>query len=93
MGFDPNARGYNGMRPLLRAAAQGKLEAMKELIAHDADVNAADDDGYTALHLAPGVDVTKELIAHGHRRRCERRGHPLTVDLQMDASTPCCAVG
>ena len=43
--------------PLVRAADDGKLDTVRELIAQGAAVNAKRDDGFTALHLA---------ALHGH---------------------------
>ena len=49
-------------------ASFGSIEAIRELIAHDADVRRRTDDGETALHLAAAaghVDVIRELVTHG----------------------------
>jgi len=51
------------------AAVGGDTEAVKEFLAAGADVNAKDNDGYTALHLAVGkrgsLEVVKLLITEG----------------------------
>ena len=52
------------------ATAQAALEAVKAAIEHGADVNAANEEGYTAMHMAAfsGVDRLVQLLAdHGAR--------------------------
>ena len=45
-----------GRPPLVAAAKNGDLDALRALIQQRADVNAADDDGTTALHWASHLD-------------------------------------
>lgn len=49
---DVNKKGNSGETPLIRAAKDGHLEVVKELIALGADINATDNRGRTALDLA-----------------------------------------
>lgn len=55
-GADINERsgGFN-LTPLQEAAWSGKIDAVKALLAHKADVNATDTDNRTALYFAAGV--------------------------------------
>jgi len=53
---------------LLEAAYKGLTEVAKALIAAGADVNQADNDGWTPLHWAAGeghTEVAEALIAAG----------------------------
>lgn len=56
------------LTPLMRAAGNGDLSSVEDLIVKGANVNAADSDGYTALHYAAhcgDVRVVQALIAAG----------------------------
>jgi len=59
-----NARGRNGVTPIMYAIAGGRLEQVKGLIAHGADVNAKDKDGMTPLlyAIAAGNYEVVELL-------------------------------
>ncbi|XP_066998257.1 kinase D-interacting substrate of 220 kDa B [Anabrus simplex] len=61
-------RDENGSTPLIYAATKGKLQFLRELINHGADVNAEDSDGWTALLCAAKEgyrDICAELLEHG----------------------------
>jgi ankyrin repeat protein len=66
-GADPNGgdpRG--GATPLMHAAAVGSLEAMKMLLDHKADPNAANAAGLTALTMCvTDIDKVRALVARG----------------------------
>ena len=54
--------------PLMKAALNGHLEAVKKLLAKGADVRAIDKGGYSAMMLAASnnfADVVDVLIQHG----------------------------
>ena len=56
--------------PLLHASEHGDVAEVNRLIAADADVNATDNNGWTALHRATGnfeivIEIVKLLIAAG----------------------------
>ena len=55
-------------RRLRRAARDGKIDDVKQLLDHGAHVNAKDENGYTALTQAATIgsaDIAKVLIDHG----------------------------
>ncbi|KXZ43350.1 hypothetical protein GPECTOR_93g620 [Gonium pectorale] len=67
-----------GQTPLHVAAAEGRLEVVKELLAVGADVKAADKDQRTPLHLAVAaeevsdrVQVVKKLLEGGAKKDTE----------------------
>jgi hypothetical protein len=68
-GADIEARYIFGLRPLHRTARNGHISAAKELIeVRSADINARDDDGWTALSFARvngHADVADYLVSHG----------------------------
>ena len=66
-GADIEACGKNGNRPLHWAATCGHISTVKELIeVRNADINARNDDGRTALRIARYlVNTTSYLISHG----------------------------
>ena len=68
-GADVEARGNNGRRPLHLAAVYGHISVMKELIEErNAEINARDDDGMTALTCSTRRNnpiITSYLISHG----------------------------
>ena len=53
--------------PLITASSIGRIDLMRELLAHGAIVEAKASSGWTSLHAASFVhlDVVRELLAHG----------------------------
>ena len=71
-GGDPTIREFNDYPPLHDAAAEGRLETVRLLLDHGAEIDARLTkeflSGYTALHLATQdrqVDCMRELVARG----------------------------
>ena len=68
-GVDPNARGDQGVTPLLWATRIGNAAGMAALMRAGADPTLADDDGRTPLKIAvdeyEGTDQLAALIANG----------------------------
>ena len=69
---------------LLEAAEKGRTRCVEAMLAGGADVNAADDDGWTALHFA-AADGTPELVqlllGKGLRADAEDKEGTTPVDL------------
>lgn len=66
-----NARMHDGTTPLILAARLAIEGMVEDLINADADINAADNSGKTALHWAAAVnnvDAVNVLLAHGANR-------------------------
>lgn len=66
-----NARMHDGTTPLILAARLAIEGMVEDLINADADINAADNSGKTALHWAAAVnnvDAVNILLAHGANR-------------------------
>ena len=57
-GFDPNTRNAQDESPLMMAAIKGNEDAVKQLIARDADVNKT---GWTPLHYAASGGTEQHL--------------------------------
>ncbi|KAI4462246.1 ankyrin repeat-containing [Holotrichia oblita] len=58
----------NGGTALMLASSKGRSDFVRELLAHDADVNAEDADNWTALLCASKeghLDICMQLIEHG----------------------------
>ena len=68
-GADVEARGENGCRPLQTAALKGHFSIVKELFeVRNAEINARDDHGRTALWYARvnrHADIVSYLFSHG----------------------------
>lgn len=70
-GFDLESRDHEGRTVIMWAALYGSLPAVKILIERSANVNAQDENGQTALHLAAGVahsfrgEIARYLLASG----------------------------
>ena len=68
-GADLNARDDAGFTPLQDAALAGKVDAVRMLLEHGADINAGDrDSGATALYMAATMgreDVVMVLLEKG----------------------------
>ena len=66
---DVEARGNNGFRPLHEAACNGYISVVKELIEErNAEINARDDFGETALTVANELnrtDISAYLVSRG----------------------------
>ena len=63
-----NAKTYDGTTPLILAASVAIEGMVEELIQAEADINASDENGKSALHWAASldyVDAVKTLLAHG----------------------------
>jgi uncharacterized protein len=63
-----NRQDGKGMTPLLKAASQGDVAVIRELIAEGAEVNATNGDGNNAIWLASAaqsLDAIESLIAAG----------------------------
>lgn len=66
-----NARTHDGTTPLILAARLAIEGMVEDLINADADINAADNSGKTALHWAAAVnnvDAVNILLSHGANR-------------------------
>lgn len=70
-----------GFMPLNLACFSGSTGVARTLLSHEADVNAASDDGTTPLHEAAGygsVELVELLLDHGADvNRAGVRGTPL----------------
>ena len=66
-GSDVEARDISGWRPLHDAASNGRITVVKELVEErNAEINARDNDGDTALRLARHYHrLTAYLVSHG----------------------------
>lgn len=63
-----NAVGPGGQTPLMNAVLSGNVNAVKVLLAANADVTIGEQDGYTPMHGAGfqgRAEIAKLLIAHG----------------------------
>lgn len=64
-----NARDLNGRTKLMSAAKKGDLERIENLLYSGADINARDNDGWSALMFAarfcPDAEVVRELVRRG----------------------------
>lgn len=63
-----NTRDVNGMTPLMVAATLNRTEILQILINVKCDVNATDENGNTALHLAVdegNTDIVRKLVRSG----------------------------
>ena len=79
-----NARMHDGTTPLILAARLAIEGMVEDLINADADINAADNSGKTALHWGAAVnnvDAVNILLSHGANR-----------DAQDDKVLNCCGM-
>ncbi len=71
-GADPNLRDYQGFTPLMRAVAENRKGAVRLLLGSDRiQVNAAEERGISALHLAAAagrLQITRLLLSGGADR-------------------------
>ena len=68
---------------LLWAAADGSIRGLQGLVASGVDLNAADYDGRTALHLAAAegkLNAVQFLVRHGHRLHVRDRWNATPLD-------------
>ncbi len=77
------AQGPGGVTPLHAAAAHGRVEAVRLLLARGADPNAQTDDGITPLHLCSGaprhaVEISRALVEAGARSDVRDEVHDAT---------------
>ena len=55
----------DGYTPLIYQSNDGRVDIVKYLLEKGADVNAKNNNGYTALHCARTFQVAKTLVEHG----------------------------
>ena len=103
-GCPVDVMGSGGVSVLHAAALCGNVEVIKELLTcTECEINATDNDGGTALHVAAGNGKTEaalELIRHGANRaivaglggtplhQAAGNGHVLTVKALLNAGCP-----
>ena len=79
---DLNAKMNDGTTPLILAARLAIEGMVDDLITADADINAADDLGKTALHWAASVnnvEAVQILLVHGANRDAQNNRVSLSV--------------
>ena len=70
-GANPNVIDYGGETPLMRAALTGFVKMASLLIANGANVNARNNDGFTAMDVAIiGEDSKMQALLHAHDGKC-----------------------
>lgn len=80
-GESVNIRDRDGNTPLIRASFLGKVDIVRTLLDHGADVNAVNDIGWSGLHFA--AQENQELVAK------ELVGAQAIIDLpDMNGNTP-----
>jgi ankyrin repeat protein len=86
-GADANAADIYGATPLLRAVQAQRVGVVRALLASArVDVNAADENGHTALHHAAAQgapEIARLLLGAGARREARDRDGRSAVDLAL----------
>jgi ankyrin repeat protein len=88
-GADPNQAASNETKvaPLHSAVAGGKVEIVRELLAHGADVHARQDLGFTALHGAAAEgseEMVRLLLANGADRESRTEAGKTPAELARE---------
>ena len=85
-GGNPNCADAIGRTPL--HIHQNNRDLMRAILAHNADVNALDDDGDTPLHYAGvhgRIGTADLLIEHGALPNVSFRGRPTSLDVMASS--------
>ena len=80
VGCGPSTRDIS----IWEAAGDGNIEAVKQLLANGADVNAKDGDGATPLHYATDREIAELLIANGANVNAKDGDGETPLDLAID---------
>jgi len=88
-----DAKGRKMLTPLMNAAGNGDLPSVEKLLRNDANVNATDIDGYTALHYAAhcgDIRVVRALLVAGADINARTKGNvtPLMNSVNMACGKP-----
>jgi ankyrin repeat protein len=86
-GASPAFRSESDTVPLTDAAARGRLEMTRRLVAVGADMNACEGRGMTALMLAASrdhVEIVELLVRRGADLSCRDRSHRTALDIAID---------
>jgi ankyrin repeat protein len=81
---DINVQNDDGDTPLHYAAYHGRVDIMRELLAHRADVKVCNRAKNTSLHHAAvngNEDITRELLAHGADEKAQNEHGFTPADL------------